>query len=440
MRITALAVVVLLVTACAGGTDTPEPPLTFERGAGDTEQGMRIRVERSGSTLAIEASADCGDVPSNIDAETIRAEVADSGEFEATHTAVHELDEGASALLTATVEGRLRGEVASGMLDVTVRYVDSRGVPLPNRRPCVTGPLAWEARSGTLDWPGIETIRVEGVGDVLSSDGHAFAVGPMHLQGAPVDVTTIDPAGRVVGQADLEIHDYALAEHSDALAIHDGQLWAPTRSGPFDGELGRHDLRTGEAVTMPAHIGALASDGADLWTVSIVAGDRPVHTLERRDLVTGEISARTTAGPGRLVLAGGRVWIVEEVFGAPTGRAIAYDPETLGVVDTIPLPDASIYQVAGSADALWLRSERSVLRVDVATGEILELPIQADDVAIWDEQAWIVRSRERTARRIDPDGTVTTYDLPVGGTSVAVSDPSTVWIGTLTDVVMKLVP
>jgi hypothetical protein len=134
-------------------------------------------------------------------------------------------------------------------------------------------------------------------------------------------------------------------------------------------------------VAGPGALNAADNDAYSLVSETTTPEQGP-YRLERTDLTDDSVERGPLFLQDSLAFLDGDLWVFGAVTmssGRPTTQAQGYevDPETLSVIRTLPLPpampaDGIMALAAGPEGTLWIGYSQNLLRVDVATGHILD--------------------------------------------------------------------
>jgi DNA-binding beta-propeller fold protein YncE len=266
----------------------------------------------------------------------------------------------------------------------------------------------------------------------------AIACAAVALVAAAV-ATSADPpsAGTVVAT-------FSMPTPRDA-RVGFGSLWianGPSRT------VTRVDPATGAVqavipVVRPASV--LAAGAGSMWLTSF-----PGNTLTRIDpatnTVTGSISLGPSGdGPIGVTVAAGYVWVANH-DGAPTTSVAKVDPESLSILDVIPVgtgTEAGPTKIVYGAGSLWVDvpSIPGVVRIDPATDAVTATiaskgscaDMAADDAAVWvaNDGGQGCNPGYPGIARIDPATNAVAALVNGGGqTSALALDGTTLWYAT----------
>jgi len=230
----------------------------------------------------------------------------------------------------------------------------------------VTSELPWVTRfvagSPTQPLQGwkAETIQVPGpaAGYLALGGGYLWTIpGPYTFPGQDDRVTLLDVATNRV------VDSFRLRHATTALAYGDGTAWV----GAFvnDAADSRHSAAT-TILTGPS------------WLYAIRAGDRPAQLFLDSHPLRKRLETGVTAGPIAIAVDRGpraAVWVLTCGLcneGAGHKTLLKIDPDTLDVLDKIPL-DLRVDYLAVGSGAIWVAGEAAdtVWQLDPNTGRIL---------------------------------------------------------------------
>jgi actin-like ATPase involved in cell morphogenesis/streptogramin lyase len=156
------------------------------------------------------------------------------------------------------------------------------------------------------------------------------------------------------------------------------------------------DLSLAEPVAVPDFPDMFAFDGDELWLTT--TGGR---VLARLDPATGEVRGTVDVGPDP----------VEVVFDQDDGLWVSlrgqgvvarYDPTTGEELQRVEFPDRRPTGLAVGGGSLWVTMRDGLAHVDIASGEITEIPIpDAGAMHLTDDTLWVARREERVVVPVD---------------------------------------
>ena len=230
---------------------------------------------------------------------------------------------------------------------------------------------------------------------------------------------TLTPAPRaIIGEFDVGGAGWAMTKAADALWI---QVDAPVDA------IVRVDIGTG-AVTKAVPLGWEAKSGAEgLWVVCC-------DWLAKVDPATGKETLRVPMG-GAFALGDGAVWLANDdglrqidaltgAIGKPVGPAVSSVCE-------------SAKDMVVAYESAWLAcKEGKVVRIDLSTGEALDIPTAAGahTLALAGDAVWVTNYQANSVSRIDPaTNEVTTIPGAGNGTGITFGG-GYVWVGSPTGI------
>jgi hypothetical protein len=424
----------------AGGRAGGEP-LSL---VGETEQGLRLRIDRVGDRdVSLRFPVNCGsdDNAVPLHRHRIETEVDGDGRFSVEEDYVDDGTDGDEEHVEVRIEGAFAADgTATGTLDVTSRWWNGQGNAFgPD---CESGTVGWTADRPPVEGhdlvvPVAEPTSLTPAGTdvvVVSSDSGAV----VHIDGEtgetrpvggaePSGPTGADPSAPTTVVAGGAASPAVTPSWMRDMAVVADGVWMVD---PATGVVSRFELADGaRTATIAAPIDSLVAGPDALWTVST----NEFHTgyaLDRRDPVTGAIVASTPVERGVVIVGPAGVWYADTTWDG--GRLAPVDPTTLAIGEPFDadVPLFGEHPVTTADRIWWLDDTQRLTSIELAGGRTsaVDPPGTADAMAADATGVWTVHEQEAVARRIEGDRVVRTVDLPDGFWSVAVTADGAVWL------------
>lgn len=205
-------------------------------------------------------------------------------------------------------------------------------------------------------------------------------------------------------------------------------VWIATAFGdssvvPFDPKTNR--------LGRPVPVGSeVAPQGIAYGWNSVWVTDKNNNLVYRIDPASNTVTAQIPVGDGpeSIAIDDTAVWVANAVD-ATVSRI---DPNSSRVVATIGLPGAPT-AIAAGRDAAWVAigSASLLVRIDTATNEHLEIPIDGHPSSVADSSSavWVADGAAGRIIRIDPGQKRVASSIMVGGAIDAIlADGSSLWV------------
>ena len=441
MRLVALTVVALLLSACTVGWATGRQVVRTADLSGRLELAGYSVVPPTGDWLAVTAPAMAADPVALLRAgrrpllvtEATTGHVflrreADTSIFAAAITA------DARRVTARTPDGLLALKEAALRHDGQARFrLVEAGVSVDRSRPEVC--VRFDTLEEDRDVPGargvLHLVSVRGV-TCLHPRWPEYAIELAYSQRHRHDVRPLDVSGE--GEAFLRSLQFTTARPlhvpsirvgaaPGAIAVDNGSVWV---SDLTDGAVTRVDAATNQVLaTVP--VGkepfGVAAGGGGIWVAN-----QTDDSVSRIDPLTGRVVATIAVQkkPALVAVGFGAVWVTNHA----SGSVSRIDPVTNEVVATIVVGPGPAGVAAGEG-AVWVAilGDRSLARVDPATNRVdrrisvgLAVSWQPEFVAVGEGSVWVT-TRQGFVARIDPTSNrqvATTFTTAgrLGGVSV----------------------
>jgi hypothetical protein len=459
-----LAAVVAAGCSGAGGSgadDEPEvEPVSL---VGETEQGLRLRIDPVGDReVSLRIPATCQrqgslgqDVAELLRGQSFETEVGGDGTLRVDEEYVEDGTDGDEEHVEVRIDGEFTDDgTAAGTIAVTSRWWNGQSEDFS--ADCDTGTVAWTADRPPVEGDNLvmpvagpmrlapagadvvarseagELLRVEattGEARRLDGSGPAGEAPPGPAPGGPTvadpnapTTAVASPPTTVVASPPTEVPQVwptPLEVVADGVWMVDPSTGMVSRFGLADG------ART---ATIDAPLDAIAAGPDALWTVSTNVW-RSGYALDKRDPVTGAVLASTPVERGAIVVGPTDVWYADSTWAG--GRLAPVDPASLALGERVAA-DVPLYgdELVHSGDRVWWLDTEGLMSVELATGRVglSDLPSKPDAVAGDATGVWTVHSLEAVARRIEGDSVVRTVDIPDGWWSATVAADGAVWL------------
>jgi DNA-binding beta-propeller fold protein YncE len=185
------------------------------------------------------------------------------------------------------------------------------------------------------------------------------------------------------------------------IGVGEGSVWVASGR---DGTLSRIDAGTMGVVGKPRHLaggvsGVAVGEGS-VWVTSPRTG-----RVLRIDPASGRVVDAVAVGgrPGAIVVAGGRVWVADEVGAGVT----AINAQGARVFRRGIAPQAAPLRLAAGAGGLWVSSASTgtIRRVDLGdavAGPAIAVGRGPSGITVGGGVVWVANSRGETVTRVDP--------------------------------------
>lgn len=465
----AAGALLVLVAACGGLSSSGRgggDPVAL---AGETEQGLRMRIEVVGDRqisvrIPVDCRMDAGGADGATDASAAwspalqwhpqRATVDGDGSFVVEEDYVDADDvDGGEEHVEVRIEGAFEGggsdggnPTATGTVQVRARWLDGQGGEFTSS--CESGTVRWTAEEGLrqgndLVVPSERAEVLEALGsDVLMvTGGEALRVD--HDTGEVRRLDGSAPAGAAGGEGQpggASVPETAVSGGPvpwQGVAVVAGGLWM---ADPGAGAVTRTELADGRQTASIDAATTVVDDAAAghgaLWTVS-TDPRRRTYVLAKRDPVSGAVLATVPVARGTLVAGPGEMWVMHPT---PTGQRLArIDPDTLATLETFDVEvdvDQATSQVEVTEDRIWFTGPQGLTAVDPDTREQTDIDLPSDPGTMTADGngVWVPHARESVIRRIEGTDVVRTVDVPAGWWTVATTADGAIWLaGTQVD-------
>jgi hypothetical protein len=420
--------VVALLAACGGPSGPGAADLDRDTLVGQTEQGMRMRIEVvDDAEVELRLPVDCrpgsgedgvGGAPVSLHRHPLRAQVGADGSFRLDVAYVEDGTGGDAEHVDVRLEGVVEDDGgAVGTVSVQARWWDDEGDTFADD--CTSGTVAWAATQSLRD----DDIVVPGPAPVLTAPAGPDLV-TVSEQGALARREAATGMARPLG---VDAPPSAVpGPGSPVLAVAADGVWS---TDPATGVPQRTELADGSrTAAMEAPVGSLVAGPDALWSVrnDLASGS---YLLERRDPVTGEPQATAAVAAGTVGAGPGGVWYAYR--GPSGGRLERIDPSTAAPVESYAIDPEVPSAMVVTEDRVWMAGSDGLTTFDTAAGhQPVDLPSEPGSMTRTADGRgiWVAHEREAVIRRVEATGIVRTIDVPEGRWRPTATDDGAVWL------------